>query len=239
MAQNGASWLYFPREFILNDQIIPHALLRISPAVFIFSLFPLRASLTAKTPFYILCQSSRRYRPDLWWTTTPRLSIVSVTGHLSIFRDSPAGTVHSAVSNLSRWLCSILHLPACSPLSTNVLSASSISKNNGEEEQAATVLEKGRKLVNFVSSRSWQLIEKKRLKASAAHSLFLLFFLFVCFFIPPLAGIVKTFYSNSFHYRTSWAANGNPNANRRLCVIMAFWGNSFQNLLFAQRPGWL
>lgn len=44
------------------------------------------------------------------------------------------------------------------------------------------------------------------------------------FFIPPLAGIVRVFYSNSFCCRTSWVGNGNPQANRRLCVILVFWG---------------
>lgn len=132
---------------------------------------------------------------------------------------------HSAVSNLSCWHYSIMHLPMCSPLSTNVLSGSYISRNNRGEEQVGVCYctWKRKKAANLVSLCSWQLIRNKRLKASATHSLF--FILLFVFFIPHLAGIFKTFYSNSLYCRTSWVANGNPYANRRLCVIMVFWGH--------------
>lgn len=134
---------------------------------------------------------------------------------------------HSTVSNLSLWHCSIMHLPLHTPLSTNVLSGSYISRNNmgGTSRWGlATVLEKGRKLGQFFFSfylcaiGSWN--KRKDWKPlPPTHWFFIPLF---GFSIPPLAGIVR--FSNSFYCRTSWVANGNPHANRRLCVIMVFWG---------------
>lgn len=131
---------------------------------------------------------------------------------------------HSAVSNLSRWHYSIMHLPMCSPLSTNVLSGSYISRNNRGEEHVGVCYctWKRKKVANFVSLRSWQLIWNKRLKASATHSLFFLFF---CLYFSSISWLAYLRLPILTHYiaeHPEWQME--TFANRRLCVIMVFWG---------------
>lgn len=56
------------------------------------------------------------------------------------------------------------------------------------------------------------------------------------FFIPPLADIVRFSILTHFVDETSWVGNGNPYANRPLCVIMVFWGYLFKILFVKSYP---
>lgn len=129
---------------------------------------------------------------------------------------------HSAVSILSSWHCSIMHLPVHSLLSANVLSGSYISRNNGGGEWmgACYCTWNRKKAGNGHFCLQAQLAsEIKEWKLLPPTHFFILLFGFL-----SLAWHSSIFYSNSFYCRTSWAGNGNPYANGRLCVITVFWG---------------
>lgn len=116
------------------------------------------------------------------------LSVHCVSDRWPFYLETPCMALvlqpHSAISNLSLWHCSIMHLPMCSPLSTNVFSESYISRKNGREEQvgSATVLRR-EKVANFCLVMQLAVIWKKRQKASATHSIVLFFCL--CFSSLP------------------------------------------------------
>lgn len=111
----------------------------------------------------ICCQWSRKCHQDVQWMMNPVYPLCQwQTTFLSL--DPPCLLLvlqsHSAVSILSSWHCSIMHLPVHSLLSANVLSGSYISRNNGEGEWTGSCYcTRNRKNAwngLFVFKHSWQ-----------------------------------------------------------------------------------
>lgn len=116
------------------------------------------------------------------------LSVHCVSDRWPFYLETPRTALvlqpHSAVSNLSRWHCSIMHLPMCSPISTNVFSELYQQK----EWQGGA----GGGLLLYLKERKWPILscyavgsDMKEKTESLCH-LLNFFYSFVCVFHPSL-----------------------------------------------------